>query len=139
MIKLKGLLVDDETRCEHYHSELDIIAIKFKCCETFYPCYLCHNVCEDHEPKRWSLEELDEKAILCGCCRNTLSIREYMNTDSCPNCNKQFNPDAPITIIFILIWKIRKNLHQRFPKSYIRFPLSEKYLLLLPRWDKYWQ
>ena len=92
MIKLKGLLVDEETRCEHYHSELDIIAIKFKCCETFYPCYLCHNVCEDHEPKRWSSKELDEKAILCGYCRNVLSIREYLNTDSCPNCNKQFNP-----------------------------------------------
>ena len=92
MIKLKGLLVDEETRCEHYHSELDIVAIKFKCCETFYPCYLCHNVCEDHEPKRWSSEELDEKAILCGSCRNVLSIREYLNTDSCPNCNKQFNP-----------------------------------------------
>lgn len=31
-----GISVDDKTRCEHYHSLLDIIAIKFKCCGKYY-------------------------------------------------------------------------------------------------------
>ena len=51
-MNLKGLLVDSETRCEHYHSLLDIIAIKCKCCNTFYPCYQCHQFCESHGTKR---------------------------------------------------------------------------------------
>ena len=28
-----GSIVDHETRCIHYHTQLDIIAIKFKCCQ----------------------------------------------------------------------------------------------------------
>ena len=43
MLKVYGSLVDNETRCIHYHTFLDIIAIKFKCCEKYYPCYQCHN------------------------------------------------------------------------------------------------
>ncbi len=31
-IIVKGKLVDDQTRCVHYRSTLDVIAIKFKCC-----------------------------------------------------------------------------------------------------------
>ena len=36
MFKIYGLTVDNQTRCQHYHSVLDIIAIKFKCCDKFY-------------------------------------------------------------------------------------------------------
>ena len=39
---IKGKPVDKQTRCEHYQSELDIIAIKFKCCNDYYPCFSCH-------------------------------------------------------------------------------------------------
>lgn len=53
MVKIHGLTVDNESRCEHYHTPLDIIAIKFKCCDKFYPCYKCHNECEKHDIKRW--------------------------------------------------------------------------------------
>lgn len=91
-IKLKGLLIDNETRCEHYHSSLDIIAIKFKCCNTFYPCYQCHSECEDHPAEQWGSGEFAEKAILCGSCKELLSIAEYLNTDICPHCNAKFNP-----------------------------------------------
>lgn len=89
---LKGLLIDDETRCEHYHSPTDIIAIKFKCCNTFYPCYKCHEVLENHIVERWKVSEFKEKAILCGSCKKTLSIQEYMQTEHCPNCGSLFNP-----------------------------------------------
>ncbi len=39
MPKVYGSLIDTETRCRHYFTEEDIIAIKFKCCNKYYPCY----------------------------------------------------------------------------------------------------
>ena len=39
---IKGTVLDKETRCAHYHSEIDRIAIKFFCCNTYFPCYECH-------------------------------------------------------------------------------------------------
>jgi len=94
-IKVNGKLLDDETRCEHYHSPLDIIAIKFKCCEKYYPCYQCHQETTDHPAKLWEKEERDTKAVLCGVCRSEFTIKEYMNSnDQCPNCRSAFNPNC---------------------------------------------
>ncbi|PTH27325.1 CHY zinc finger protein [Staphylococcus auricularis] len=84
-------LVDNKTRCTHYHTDVDIIAIKFKCCDKYYPCYQCHAEHESHPVQRWSQDEWDTKAILCGVCKHELTIREYMNTDHCPQCGAQFN------------------------------------------------
>ena len=86
-----GKLVDDQTRCRHYHSPVDIIAIKFKCCGKFYPCYKCHAECENHPIVRWEEEEFDSQAVLCGVCKNTLSIRAYMGAEKCPHCGSAFN------------------------------------------------
>lgn len=91
-MKIKGLLIDEETRCEHYHSPLDIVAIKFKCCDTFYPCYQCHSSCEEHSAQLWEVSEFSEKAILCGSCKGLLTISEYLDTDTCPHCQAHFNP-----------------------------------------------
>ena len=41
-LNIVGVGVDGETRCAHYRSERDIIAIKFKCCKKWFPCYECH-------------------------------------------------------------------------------------------------
>ncbi|WP_323704830.1 CHY zinc finger protein [Mammaliicoccus sp. Dog046] len=90
-VKVYGLTVDNETRCEHYQTPLDIIAIKFKCCNKFYPCYKCHDACENHEAKRWNQDEFNEQAILCGVCNQTMSINEYMMTEVCPHCDARFN------------------------------------------------
>ena len=38
-IPVCGVAIDAQTRCAHYHSELDRIAIKFKCCQAYYACY----------------------------------------------------------------------------------------------------
>ncbi|RXK58919.1 hypothetical protein ESA94_16155 [Lacibacter luteus] len=93
MIELKGKPVDDETRCEHYQSQLDIIAIKFKCCNTYYPCYFCHEETAGHTAERWQANELETKAILCGVCKTELTIKQYLNSGyCCPNCNAAFNP-----------------------------------------------
>lgn len=93
MIQVKGKTVDDETRCEHYHSPLDVIAIKFKCCNEYYPCYECHKESVDHEAKVWPKEEWNTRAILCGVCRTELTIQEYFDSGNhCPECNAAFNP-----------------------------------------------
>lgn len=57
MVNIHGLTVDYESRCTHYHTPLDIIAIKFKCCNKFYSCYKCHNENENHEIIRWEKDE----------------------------------------------------------------------------------
>lgn len=88
-----GVEVDPQTRCAHWHGELDIIAIKFKCCGEWFPCFECHASEADHATSLWSEEERDRKAILCGACGHQLSIQEYFDCDSaCPKCESKFNP-----------------------------------------------
>jgi len=92
-VNVFGKPVDNQTRCVHWHSELDIIAIKFKCCDKYYPCFSCHEEEADHEPQVWPKAEFDQKAILCGVCGNELSIQDYMNSNNtCPTCKSGFNP-----------------------------------------------
>ncbi len=92
-VSIKGKVIDDYTRCSHYHSELDIIAIKFKCCDTYFPCYECHQETENHLPKTWNKSEFNKLAILCGECKQEMSINQYLNSeDSCPYCKASFNP-----------------------------------------------
>ncbi|UHA73378.1 CHY zinc finger protein [Paenibacillus sp. 481] len=90
-MKVYGSVVDNETRCTHYHTKKDIVAIKFNCCNRYYPCYKCHEEHAGHTIQRWSQQQFDERAILCGSCRQELTIREYMNTISCPCCQASFN------------------------------------------------
>lgn len=91
--KIVGIEVDAQTRCAHYKSESDIIAIKFKCCGRWFPCYQCHVECAGHAPKVWANGEFDAPAILCGGCGFQLKINEYLDCDSiCPKCCRRFNP-----------------------------------------------
>ncbi len=88
-----GIDVDSQTRCDHYRTDLDIIAIKFKCCGFWFPCYECHSEIADHETKVWPRDERDTVAILCGACGYQLSITEYLGCAStCPGCLSKFNP-----------------------------------------------
>ncbi|HET7579290.1 MAG TPA: CHY zinc finger protein [Bacillales bacterium] len=92
-IEVKGNVLDEQTRCSHYHTEQDIIAIKFACCQTYYPCYQCHRENADHPVKVWEASRFDEKAVLCGNCGHELTIREYLNAHSaCTECGASFNP-----------------------------------------------
>jgi uncharacterized CHY-type Zn-finger protein len=94
-IPVKGYLVDDDTRCTHYHSLLDVIAIKFKCCDAYYACYYCHEENAGHPAQRWEVNEFDTKAILCGICSGELTIAQYKAAGfSCPHCNASFNPNC---------------------------------------------
>mgnify|MGYP006193687779 FL=1 len=92
-INVYGKPVDNQTRCVHWHSQLDIIAIKFKCCDKYYPCFSCHQEEANHEHKVWPKAEFDQKAILCGVCGKELSIKDYMDSNNtCPHCKSGFNP-----------------------------------------------
>lgn len=92
-VNVLGCAVELDTKCAHYHSELDVIAIKFPCCGEFYSCFECHQLLADHSPLRWGKDDLDAPAILCGCCGMILSIKEYLGCDSvCPSCKIKFNP-----------------------------------------------
>lgn len=90
--RVLGPVVDDETRCVHYRTELDVIAIRFACCGEYYPCHLCHAESAGHPAEQWPVAERDRHAVLCGVCRGELSIAEYLSVDSCPACDAVFNP-----------------------------------------------
>lgn len=89
---MHGQAVDDQTRCVHWHSALDIVAIKFACCGRYYPCFSCHEAAVSHEPRRWPVDAWGESAILCGVCRTELTITEYRAVSGCPSCGAAFNP-----------------------------------------------
>ncbi len=94
-IKIFGINIDPHTRCLHYHSDKDIIAIRMKCCNKFYACSYCHNELEQHKITPWDKEEFDKKAILCGNCGYFLTIAEYFSCRFiCPHCESQFNPNC---------------------------------------------
>ena len=90
-----GLDLDPQTRCAHYHSALDVIALKMRCCGAFYACRECHDAIADHAAGLWRRAERGERAILCGVCGETLSIQAYLAcTDRCPACAAPFNPSC---------------------------------------------
>ena len=88
-----GVDVDPETRCAHYHSPLDIVAIRMRCCGEFYACKDCHDALASHAIQVWPRAEWTEKAILGGACNAQLSIEAYVSGESrCPACGAAFNP-----------------------------------------------
>ena len=88
---VKGVQVDEESRCAHYHSKVDVVALQFACCEVYYGCYQCHQELADHPPEKWGKDERDREAILCGHCKNTMTIATYLGVNECPSCGHAFN------------------------------------------------
>ena len=92
MVQAHGLLVDDESRCVHYHSDKDIVALQCNECQKYYACYQCHNALEDHTFSPYPLRLKQNKPILCGSCKTTLTYEEYTEKGNCPHCKAAFNP-----------------------------------------------
>ena len=93
IISIKGKTIDNQTRCVHYYSDLDIVAIKFICCNEYYPCYACHEETADHLSETWNKSEWETLAILCGACQQEMTINQYLNCEAaCPFCQAPFNP-----------------------------------------------
>jgi len=87
-----GVNLDAQTRCDHYHGLTDIVAIRMKCCGLYYACKDCHLPLADHPTAVWPESEWNQQAVLCGACGATLTILQYMQSDSrCPDCRAQFN------------------------------------------------
>jgi uncharacterized CHY-type Zn-finger protein len=92
-VPLRGVGVDGQTRCAHYHSPRDVIAIRFACCDVYYPCHACHEALAGHPAERWPRGRFGEPAVLCGACRATLTAEEYLRSGhTCPRCGAAFNP-----------------------------------------------
>ncbi len=90
---IHGIELDAQTRCAHWRSPLDIVAIKMKCCGVYYACKDCHDALAGHVLEPWPQSEWDERAVLCGACGHELSTREYLDcANACPSCRADFNP-----------------------------------------------
>ena len=90
--EVRGVDVDEETRCAHYGTVRDVVAIRFPCCGTYYPCHRCHEAVAAHDADRWPLERRAEPTVLCGACGAELAVQEYLGVDACPECSTRFNP-----------------------------------------------
>ncbi|QLH76696.1 hypothetical protein HZS55_04980 [Halosimplex rubrum] len=92
-VPLRGVDVDPETRCVHYDDAVDVVALRFPCCDRYYPCFRCHDAVTDHDPERVPRAAFGEPGVLCGVCGTALSVREYLDCDdTCPECGASFNP-----------------------------------------------
>ena len=91
--EVRGLELDTETRCAHYHSHLDVIAIKIACCGIYYACKDCHEALANHPIEIWRRPQWESHAVLCGVCSHELTINEYLQSGyACPSCEAPFNP-----------------------------------------------
>ncbi|MDQ4215578.1 CHY zinc finger protein [Microbacterium sp. ASV81] len=93
---VRGPTVDEQTRCVHYRTSLDVIAIRFACCGEYYPCHLCHEEAAGHVARQWPYDARDTKAVLCGVCGTELTIAEYVAVKACPHCAAPFNPGCAL-------------------------------------------
>ena len=87
--------------CTHWHSPLDVVAIRFHCCGHTYPCLHCHDGAEDHPVTPWPTVTASDRAVdavLCRACGAWLTVGEYLDVyggtaePQCPHCAASFNP-----------------------------------------------
>ncbi|WP_431278199.1 CHY zinc finger protein [Leifsonia poae] len=95
-MRIHGQTIDEQTRCVHYGTAEDVIAIKFACCGRYYPCHLCHQEDADHPAEQWPLNQRDRLAVICGVCSTELTIADYLQVSGCPTCGAAFNPGCKL-------------------------------------------
>ena len=92
-VPLRGISVDRDTRCAHYDGPADRVALRFDCCDAFYPCHRCHEEAAAHPARPWPRARFNEPAVLCGACRTALTATAYLDSGHrCPACAADFNP-----------------------------------------------
>ncbi|WP_414120800.1 CHY zinc finger protein [Corynebacterium nuruki] len=91
--------------CAHWHSPLDVVAIRFHCCGRTYPCLHCHEEAEDHAVTPWptaTVADRVQEAALCRSCGSWLTVGEYLDlyaageAPACPHCGAPFNPGCAL-------------------------------------------
>lgn len=89
--QLRGLPIDNASRCVHYAGPLDVIALHLVCCDAWFPCHTCHESTTDHPAIPRPVNRFDEPAARCGICKHTMTVPEYRGTVACPGCGAGFN------------------------------------------------
>ena len=75
-----GQTIDDQTRCVHYGTPADVVAIKFFCCRRYYPCHRCHEDSAGHPAApAFLLRDLTASGTRRGD-RTRLSLPELRST-----------------------------------------------------------
>ncbi|WP_086329548.1 CHY zinc finger protein [Candidatus Enterococcus mansonii] len=96
MVKIVGSMVDNEGRCIHYDSQVDVVANKCSFCKKYYACFRCHDEHENHSFLSWPISKNpDEKIVVCGSCHYEMTYSEY-STNRCLNCGHLFNKNCSI-------------------------------------------
>lgn len=91
--RVRGLGLDAQSRCAHWHGPTDVVAIRMACCGVYYACIDCHTALADHPAQPWPATSGDARAVLCGACGHEMSIAAYLSSGSqCPACAHPFNP-----------------------------------------------
>lgn len=95
--EVRGLELDPQSRCAHWHSPLDIVALKLRCCDVYWACRDCHDALAAHPAQVWPKSEWDTHAVLCGACATEMTIAAYLACDDrCPACAAPFNPGCKL-------------------------------------------
>ncbi len=90
---VRGVALDAESRCAHWHSPLDVIAIRAGCCGEYYACAECHDALAGHPLEPLARDRFGAPGVLCGVCRAELTVDEYLASGyRCPRCAAAFNP-----------------------------------------------
>lgn len=89
--KIWGRLLDNEGRCIHWHSKLDVIANRCALCGKYYACYKCHDLAEDHAFVPYPINS-SSKIVMCGVCGYQFTYKHYQEIKVCDRCKSPFNP-----------------------------------------------
>ncbi|WP_192496797.1 CHY zinc finger protein [Pseudoclavibacter sp. CFCC 14310] len=95
-LPVRGVDLDPASRCAHWHTELDIVALRFACCDTYWACTECHAQLADHAALPWPVDRA-QPAVRCGGCGSQFNASAYLTTmetiePCCPVCGAAFNP-----------------------------------------------
>ena len=87
-----GVDVDAESRCRHWHSPHDVVAMKMACCDVYWACIDCHAELAGHAAVRRPLGD-PSPAAMCGACGHEMAAADYLACgDRCRVCGHAFNP-----------------------------------------------
>ncbi len=94
---LRGVGLDAQTRCAHYATARDVVALRFACCPAYWSCHRCHAELAGHPAVPVPEADFDRPHVLCGVCRTELSVSAYLALETapdpaCPACGAPFNP-----------------------------------------------
>ncbi|MGC5048651.1 CHY zinc finger protein [Micrococcus porci] len=94
---VRGVDADPQTRCAHYRTERDVVALRLDCCPEYWCCRECHDELAGHPGRPLPREAFGLPSVLCGVCRHEMDVPAYRAAMAhadphCPACGAGFNP-----------------------------------------------